>query len=142
MIVNRKIKFDYDIVSSWECGIVLYGSEVKVIRQGSGSIVNSYAMIQDGEVMLLNMNLPKYRYSLLNHDELRPRKLLLKRKEINKLIKSKEKHYTLIPSAVYINKRGYVKVTLCLCVGKTKFDKRRSIKEKEQRLAAQRVSIN
>lgn len=137
MIVNRKIRFNYNIISTWEAGIELLGTEVKAIRLGMGGISNAYGMIDNGEVFLMNMNIPKYKYSVYNHDEFRRRRLLLKRKEINKMIKSQEKHHTLVPAKVYINARGYVKVTIALCSGKQKFDKRRAIKEREMRREAQ-----
>jgi SsrA-binding protein len=132
MIVNRKLKFDYNILDTWEAGIALLGTEVKSIRLGMGNITNSYAIVEEGEVYLLNMNIPKYKYSaMFNHDEFRRRKLLLNAKEIKKMIKAKEKHHTLIPAKVYFNKRGYLKVTIALCEGKKQYDKRRAIKERE-----------
>ena len=131
MIVNRKITFNYNIISKWEAGISLLGTEVNSIRAGMGSIANAFATIDNGEVFLLNMNIPKCRFSLTNHPENRRRKLLLHKKEINRMIRSKEKHYTLIPEKIYTNKRGFFKVTIALCEGKKKFDKRHSIKERE-----------
>jgi len=134
MIVNRKLRFEYNVIDTWEAGISLLGTEVKSIRLGMGSISNAYAIVEDGEVYLLNMNIPKYKYSAtFNHDEFRRRKLLLNAKEIKKMIKAKEKHYTLIPAKVYFNKRGYAKVTLSLCEGKKQYDKRRAIKEREMK---------
>jgi len=131
MIANRKINFDYNILNKWEAGLVLLGTEVNSIRSGMGSIANAFASIDNNEVFLINMNIPKCKFSILSHNETRRRKLLLNRKEINKMIKSKEKHYTLIPEKIYENKRGFFKVTIALCEGRKKFDKRRAIKERE-----------
>lgn len=133
MIVNRRLRFDYKILQKWDAGIVLLGTEASVLRSGMGSIVNSYAVIDDEEVFLLNMHIPKSKFSRLNHDEIRRRKLLLNKKEIKKMFRVTEKHLTLIPERVFENKRGYFKVTIALCEGKKKFDKRRAIKEKEIR---------
>lgn len=138
MITNRKIRFNYNIISSYEAGMQLFGTEVKVLRKGMGTIDNAYAMLEGGEVFLQQMNIPKYKYSRANHEELRPRKLLLKRKEINKLLRSTQEHYTIIPSKVYFNKRGYVKVTIALCTGKKQYDRRRDIKERELKQQAMR----
>ena len=137
MIVNRKIRFEYTILDTWEAGLELLGTEVKALRMGMGGISNAYAIIDNGEVFVMNMNIPKYKYSSLhNHHEFRRRKLLLRRKEINKMIKAQEKHHTLIPEKVYINKRGYVKMTIALCMGRKQHDKRRAIKERELRREA------
>ena len=130
---NRKITFEYNIIAKWEAGMVLLGSEVNSIRAGMGSIANAFATVDDEEVFLINMHIPKCRFTRFNHDETRRRKLLLNKREIKKMIRSKEKHYTLIPEKVYENKRGFFKVTIALCEGKKKFDKRRSIKEREMK---------
>jgi SsrA-binding protein len=133
MIVNRRIKFDYKIIQKWEAGIVLLGTEASVLRRGMGSIMHSYATIDNEEVFLLNMHIPKSKFSYMNHDELRRRKLLLHKKEIKKMMRVSERQLTLIPETIYENKRGYFKVTIALCEGKKKFDKRRTIREKENR---------
>jgi SsrA-binding protein len=95
--------------------------------------MKSYAVIDKGEVFLINLHLPKSKFSLVNHDEFRPRKLLLHKKEIKKMLRAQESRLTLIPEKIYENKRGYFKVTITLCEGKKKFDKRRTIKERERK---------
>ena len=134
MIINRKLRFDYNIIRKWEAGLILCGTEVSCIRRGMGSIVNSYAIVENMEVFLLNMHIPKSRFSAVNHNETRRRKLLLNIREIKQMIRSKEKHFTIIPEKVYENQRGFFKITIALCEGKKKFDKRRAIKERERRL--------
>jgi len=131
---NRKARHDYFIDEVLEAGIVLLGPEVKSLREGRGSLVDSYARVKKGEVFLYNMHITAYPYA--HHfqlDPVRPRKLLLNKREIKRLIgKTEEKGYTLIPIKVYFSK-GRVKVELALAKGKRKYDKRRSLKEKELR---------
>ena len=131
---NRKARHDYFIDEVLEAGIVLLGPEVKSLREGRGSLVDSYARVKKGEVFLYNMHITAYPYA--HHfqlDPVRPRKLLLNKREIKRLIgKTEEKGYTLIPIKVHFS-RGRVKVELALAKGKRKYDKRRSLKEKELR---------
>ena len=131
---NRKATHDYFIDDSIEAGIVLLGPEVKSLRTGRGNLVDSYARIQKGEVFLYNMHITAYPYAHnIRLDPDRPRKLLLNKKEIKRLIgKTEEKGYTLIPTKVYFIK-GRIKVELALAKGKRKYDKRRALKEKEMR---------
>ena len=129
---NRKAKYDYFISETLETGIVLLGPEVKSLREGRANLVDSYGRIKNGEVFLYNMHITAYPYT--HHLELnpvRPRKLLLNKREIKRLIgKTEEKGYTLIPTKVYFIK-GLAKVELALAKGKRKYDKRRALKEKE-----------
>jgi SsrA-binding protein len=129
---NRKARHDYFIDEVMEAGIVLLGPEVKSLREGRGNLVDSYARVKKGEVFLYNMHITPYPYA--HHfqlDPVRPRKLLLNKREIKRLIgKTEEKGYTLIPIKVHFS-RGRVKVDLALAKGKRKYDKRRSLKEKE-----------
>ena len=129
---NRKARHDYFIEEVMEAGIVLLGPEVKSLREGRGSLNDSYARIKKGEVFLYNMHITPYPYA--HHfqlDPVRPRKLLLNKREIKRLIgKTEEKGYTLIPIKVHFS-GGRVKVDLALAKGKRKYDKRRSLKEKE-----------
>ncbi len=129
---NRKARFDYEILETFEAGIELKGSEVKSIRQGKVSLKGAYADVKDGEVYLLGMNIAPYDPSgKFGHDPLRPRKLLLHKWEIKRLIgKVKEKGLTLIPLKVYL-KGHLVKVELALVRGKRKYDKRETIKRRE-----------
>lgn len=129
---NRKAIHDYFIDEVYQAGMVLLGPEVKSLRQGRASLVDSYARIKKGEAFLYNMHITPYPYSHhMKLDPTRPRKLLLTKREIKRLIgKTEEKGYTLIPLKVYFS-GGWAKVDLALAKGKRKFDKRRALKEKE-----------
>lgn len=131
-ILNRKARFNYFIIEEIECGIELFGSEVKSIRNGNCNIKDSYGVIRNNEVYLINMFIKNYKEaSIFNKEETRKRKLLLHKKEIIKLKEKIEKEgYTLIPLKVYFN-RNKVKVLLGLCKGKKIYDKREVLKEKE-----------
>ena len=131
-ILNRKARFNYFIIEEIECGIELFGSEVKSIRNGNCNIKDSYGVIRNNEVHLINMFIKNYKEaSIFNKEETRKRKLLLHKKEIIKLKEKIEKEgYTLIPLKVYFNKNK-VKVLLGLCKGKKTYDKREVLKEKE-----------
>lgn len=131
-ILNRKARFNYFIIEEIECGIELFGSEVKSIRNGNCNIKDSYGVIRNNEVYLINMFIKNYKEaSIFNKEETRKRKLLLHKKEIIKLKEKIEKEgYTLIPLKVYFNKNK-VKVLLGVCKGKKNFDKREVLKEKE-----------
>lgn len=138
---NRRAAHDYFIDEVYEAGIVLLGPEVKSLRNGWASITDSYAKIRKGEVFLYNMYIKPYPYA--HHmpiDPTRPRKLLLHRKEINRLIgKTEERGYTLIPVKVYFSPRGWAKVQLALAKGKKKYDKRREIKERELKRELEKI---
>lgn len=129
---NRKAYHDYEILETIEAGIVLKGTEVKSLRQGKVSIQDSYAIIKDGEVWLLNMHISPYEYgNIHNHDPLRDKKLLLHKHEIIRLsTKVKERGLTLIPLKVYF-KNGKAKVELALVRGKKKYEKKEDIAERE-----------
>lgn len=131
-ILNRKARFNYFIIEEIECGIELFGSEVKSIRNGNCNIKDSYGVIRNNEVYIINMFIKNYKEaSIFNKEETRKRKLLLHKKEIIKLKEKIEKEgYTLIPLKVYFN-RNKVKVLLGLCKGKKTYDKREVLKEKE-----------
>lgn len=131
-ILNRRAKFDYFIDEVYEAGISLTGTEIKSVRQGKANIGDSYGIIKDGEVYLLNMYIAEYKEgNIFNHDERRNRKLLLHKKEINKLIKYKDKGgYTFIPLKLYF-KKNLLKVELGVCRGKKNYDKRQTIKERD-----------
>ena len=138
--VNRKAHFEYFIEEKYECGIVLVGSEVKSLRQGHLTLADSYAVVKGGEVFILNAHIPCYeKTSMYKEDERRTRKLLLHRKEINKLErKIKDKSYTLIPLKAYF-KDGLVKIELALAKGKHLYDKKESIKEKDLKKESDRA---
>ncbi len=132
-ILNKKARFDYNIIEEIEAGIVLTGTEIKSIRKGSANLKDSYAIIKNGEVFLLNMHIAQYKEgNIFNHDENRTRKLLLHKKEILK-IKSKldVEGYALFPIKLYI-KNNKAKILLGIGKGKKLYDKRESIKKRDQ----------
>lgn len=131
-IVNRVARHDYFILEEIECGIALKGTEIKSIRLGKANIKDSYGIIKNGEVFLLNMFISPYKQgNIFNHQETRTRKLLLHKQEIRKLDQSiKLEGNTLIPLKVYFVK-GRAKVLLGLCKGKKNYDKRETIKERD-----------
>ena len=139
-ISNRKARFEYEILETFEAGIVLVGSEVKSLRQGKANLQDSYALVKNGEVWLLNMHINPYEQAnQFNHDPLRTRKLLLNKSEIAKLqIKTNEKGLTLIPLKLYFTK-GIAKVELGIGKGKKLHDKRESIKERDVTREMQRA---
>ncbi len=131
---NRQAAFRYNLLERWEAGIQLQGSEVKSIRDGGVQLKDSYAELRDGEVWLQNMHIAPYKPAAQdNHEPERPRKLLLHRREIERLIgKTAEKGLTLVPTRVYF-KGPRAKVEIALARGKDVRDKRRSLKEREQK---------
>jgi SsrA-binding protein len=137
---NKKARFDYFIVDSLECGIVLTGTEVKSLRAGRASLVDGYAAVKDGEIWLLGVHIPEYNEgSWTNHLPRRERKLLLHKQEIEKLIgKSKESGTTLVPLSLYF-KDGKAKVELAIAVGKKAHDKRASLMEKQAKREVDRA---
>ena len=131
-ILNRKAKFDYFIEDTYECGIVLTGTEIKSIRKGSANLKDSYARVKNNEVFLTNMFISTYEEgNRFNHDERRERKLLLHKKEIYKIRDKVEKEgYSLVPVKLYL-KEGKAKILLGVARGKKLYDKRQSLKEKD-----------
>ena len=131
-ISNRRARFEYEILDSYEAGIVLLGSEVKSLRQGKANLQDSYAVLKNNELWLLNMHINPYEQAnRFNHDPVRTRKLLLQRSEIRKLTgKTQEKGLTLIPLKVYF-KKGFAKVEIGLARGKQLHDKRETIKQRD-----------
>jgi len=137
---NKKAHHDYLIEETYEAGIVLQGTEIKSIRAGKVNLKDSYAKIENGEVFLHQMHISPYEQgNRFNHDPLRTRKLLLHRKEINKLIGlTKEQGYSLVPLKIYL-KNGFAKITLALAKGKKKYDKREELKKREAKRAIERA---
>jgi SsrA-binding protein len=123
---NRKARFNYFVEDSVEAGIVLTGTEVKSIRSGKATIAESYADTRDGEIWLVNANIPEYlQANRFNHAPKRPRKLLLHKRQVNKMIGAVEREgMTLIPLKLYFNERGRAKIELALAKGKKLHDKR------------------
>lgn len=137
---NRKAKHLYHILETIEAGIALSGTEVKSLRVGQGSIVDSYAHVEKGEMLLLNFSIPHYiKGNRYNTEPLRPKKLLLNKKEINRLAGLvTQKGFTLIPLSIYFNEKGWAKVELALCKGKKAFDKRETIRKRDERRIQER----
>ena len=130
---NRKARFNYAIEDTYEAGIALTGTEVKSIRNGKSTIAESYADPKNGEIWLINCNIPEYlQANHFNHEPKRPRKLLLHRKQINKLMGAVERQgMTLVPLKLYFNERGRVKLQLALAKGKQLHDKRDTEKKRD-----------
>jgi SsrA-binding protein len=130
---NRRARHDYLIEDTLEAGLVLQGSEVKVLRSGQASISEAYADEQAGELFLVNANIPEYRAAnRFGHQPRRPRKLLLHRKEMNKLLGAiRREGVTIVPLSIYFNERGRAKVELGLAHGKKKADRRQAEKDRD-----------
>ncbi len=130
---NRKARHNFDIYERFEAGIALEGSEVKSLREGKANIAESYASPEDGELYLINSSIQEYKQAnRFNHEERRPRKLLMHKREIARLIGATEREgMTLIPLRLYFNDRGIAKVELGLAKGRKKHDKREAEKEKD-----------
>lgn len=134
VMTNRKARHLYHIDHTWEAGMVLHGTEVKALRQGGGSIVDSYAEVVEGQVWLVNLHIPPYAQgNIHNVESKRRRKLLLNKREIKKITGGvAEKGHTLIPLRVYFRK-AYVKIEIALARGKRDYDKREDLKTREQK---------
>ena len=130
---NRRARHDYLIEDTLEAGLVLQGSEVKVLRTGQASIAEAYADAQAGELFLINANIPEYKAAnRFGHQPRRPRKLLLHRKEMNKLLGAiRREGVTIVPLSIYFNERGRAKVELGLAHGKKKADRRQYEKDRD-----------
>jgi SsrA-binding protein len=138
-IRNRRARYDYHVLDSFECGIVLHGSEVKSIRGGRANLQDGYARVENGEVWLHGMHISPYEFSRGDLDPVRPRKLLLHHKEIDELTRATaEKGITLVPLRVYF-KDGRAKVELAVARGKRTYDKRRAIAERDAKREADRA---
>jgi SsrA-binding protein len=136
---NRQASFKYNLLDKFEAGIVLQGSEVKSLREGGVQLKDAYAEVREGEVWLRNMHIAPYKPARENHEPDRPRKLLLHRREIDQLTgASSEKGLTIVPTRIYWN-GPRAKVELALAKGKDLYDKRRSIKERDERREMQRA---
>jgi len=130
--VNRKARYEYEIMQVYEAGIVLQGTEVKSLRQGKANLVDSYGLLKDNELWLMGAHISEYTQgNINNHDPVRTRKLLMNRSEIRKLIgKVKEKGLTLVPLRIYF-KKGRVKIEIALAKGKKVHDKRETIAKRD-----------
>lgn len=134
-IRNKKASFEYFFVDTYTAGIVLTGTEIKSIRMGKASLVDTFCYIHNGEIWVKGMNISPYFYgSYNNHESKRDRKLLLNKKEIHNLQEdTKQVGFTIIPTLLFIDDHGRAKLDIALCRGKKEFDKRQTLKEKEDR---------
>ncbi|MBO5537936.1 MAG: SsrA-binding protein SmpB [Prevotella sp.] len=134
-VKNRKASFEYFFVDEYTAGIVLTGTEIKSVRAGKASLVDTYCYIDRGEMWVKGMNISPYFYgSYANHEAKRERKLLLTRREINKLEEAtKQPGYTIVPTLMFIDEHGRAKVDIALCRGKKQYDKRQTMKEREDK---------
>jgi SsrA-binding protein len=140
-IKNKKAAFEYFFIEEFTAGIVLTGTEIKSIRAGKASLVDTYCTIINGELWVKGMSISPYFYgSYNNHEMKRERKLLLTRREIAKLESAtKQTGYTIVPTLVFIDENGRAKMDIALCKGKKAYDKRQTLKEKEDRREMDRV---
>ena len=141
LIKNKRATFDYELLDTFTAGIVLTGTEIKSIRDGKASLVDTYCIVENGEVWVKGMNISEYFYgSYNNHVARRDRKLLLNRKEIQKIAKAAEDPgYTIVPMRVFINERGLAKMMIGVGRGKKEYDKRQSIREREDKRSIDRM---
>jgi SsrA-binding protein len=138
-IKNKRASFEYTFLDKYTAGIVLTGTEIKSVRAGKVSLQESYCYFSRGELWAKGMHIAAYTQgTIYNHVETRERKLLLNRKELNKLMRNKEKGLTIIPVQLFINERGLAKLQIALAKGKKLYDKRQHIKEKDLARAMQR----
>lgn len=138
-VTNRRARYDYLILDTYECGIVLKGPEVKSIREGRANLQDSYARVEDGEVWLHGLHIAPYSYSRLELDPVRKRKLLLHHQEIDELLRATaERGVTLVPMRIFF-KDGRAKVELAVARGKRSYDKRQAIAEREAKREAERA---
>lgn len=137
---NRRARYDYDIESTYEAGIVLVGSEVKSLRAGKASLADAYATIRDGEAFLYNLHIPEYpQASIQNHEPTRARKLLLHARQIDELrVRSEQEGYTLVPLRLYF-KDNRAKVEIAVARGRKRFDKRQAIAKREHEREMERA---
>ena len=141
LVSNRRAFHNYEILETFEAGIVLVGTEIKSLRDHGGSLQDAYVDVKGEEIYLLHASIAPYRFgNIHNHEERRPRKLLMHKREIEKLRKAiGEKGLAVIPLSIYLNKRGFAKVKVAIAKGKKAHDKRAAIKERESKRSIQRA---
>ena len=134
-IKNRRATFDYELLDTYTAGIVLTGSVIKSIRQGKASLVDTFCYFANGELWVKNMHIAEYFYgSYNNHAARRDRKLLLTKKELDKLLRtSRDPGFTIVPVRLFINDKGLAKLVVALAKGKKQYDKRQSLREKDDK---------
>ena len=140
-IKNKRATFDYELLDTYTAGIVLTGTDIKSIRLGKASLVDTYCFFNNGELWVKGMHIAEYFYgSYNNHTARRDRKLLLNRKELNKLERGvKDNGFTIVPVRVFINEKGLAKLVVALAKGKKQYDKREALKEKDDRREMDRM---
>lgn len=140
-IKNKRASFDYELSDSYTAGIVLTGTEIKSIRLGKASLVDTFCFFVHGELWVKNIHIAEYFYgSYNNHSARRDRKLLLSKKELRKLERSiKENGFTIIPTRLFISEKGLAKVNIALAKGKKQYDKRESLREKDDKREMDRM---
>lgn len=140
-IRNKRATFDYELVETFTAGIVLTGTEIKSIRLGKASLVDTYCLFERGELWVRNMHIAEYFYGTYNnHNARRDRKLLLNRTELRKITRlTKETGFTIVPTRLFINEKGLAKLVIAVAKGKKQYDKRQSLKEKEDKRAMDRM---
>ena len=140
-IKNKRAVFDYELLETFVAGIVLTGTEIKSIRLGKASLVDTFCMLEKEELWVRNMNISEYFYgSYNNHVARRDRKLLLQKKELKKIQRMvKETGYTIIPTRIFLNDRGLAKMAIAVARGKKQYDKRQSLREKDDKRMMDRM---
>lgn len=140
-IKNKRATFDYEVLARYTAGIQLFGTEIKSIREGKAGLVDTYCLFQSGELWCKGMHIAEYRFgSYNNHEARRDRKLLLTRKELRKLqVAVKDTGKTIIPLSLFINEKGLAKLEIGLCQGKKEYDKRQSLREKDDKREIDRM---
>ncbi|MDR1098789.1 MAG: SsrA-binding protein SmpB [Tannerella sp.] len=141
LIKNKRASFDYEFIETFTAGVVLTGTEIKSIRLGKASLVDTYCSVERGEVWVKNMYVAEYFYGTYNnHSTRRDRKLLLGKKEIRKIESAaKNSGFTVIPTKLFINGKGLAKIVIAIAKGKREYDKRQSLKERDDKRAMDRA---
>ena len=139
-IKNRKAGFNYELLTKYTAGIVLYGTEIKSIREGKAGLVDAYCAFDKGELWIINMHIAAFRLgNFYNHESNRTRKLLLTKRELKKIERqTKETGYTIVPTMLYINEKGLAKIDIYVARGKKQYDKRQSLKDKDTKREMER----
>lgn len=140
-VVNRRAEYEYFFIDTYEAGIVLQGTEIKSIRNGNVNLTDAYCVFQNGELYVRSLFISEYKYgTYANHEPRRTRKLLLRKNELRKLEKKvKEKGFTIVPYKLYLTDRGFAKLEIILAQGKKSYDKRETIKERENKRELDRI---
>ena len=140
-IVNRKARYEYQLLDSFEAGLVLTGTEVKSVKEGEANLADAYCLFEDGNLTLKSMFIAHYKFGTIhNHETRRDRRLLLRKTELKKMERRvTEKGMTIVPYKLYFSERGFIKIELYLAVGKKTYDKRESIKERQNKRDLDRI---